>query len=37
MGALRSRGIFIQRWKLRQAIHAIDPISASLRWCPRVQ
>ena len=31
-GIIRSRGLKIQRWKLRESIHRIDPINTALRW-----
>ena len=31
IGGLRSRGIHIQRWRIRQAINVVDPISRALR------
>lgn len=31
IGALRSRGIYVQRWRIRDAINAVDPISRALR------
>ena len=34
---LRSMGISVQRWKLRQALHAMEPICTTLRWRPRIQ
>jgi hypothetical protein len=37
MGNLRASGIIVPRWRLRQAIHSIDPISTSLRWRPKIQ
>ena len=37
MGYLRSMGISVQRWKLRQALHAMEPICTTLRWRPRIQ
>ena len=30
-GALRARGIYIQRWKIRDALQQIDPVSRALR------
>ena len=32
MGALRSRGITVQRHRVRQMLHKVDPISSALRW-----
>ena len=37
MGCLKSQGIFVPRSRLRQAIHAVDPVRTTLRWCPRIQ
>ena len=31
IGAIRSRGIIVQRWRIRQAIQTVDPISRALR------
>lgn len=31
IGALRARDIHVQRWRVRAAIQAVDPISRSLR------
>ena len=31
IGALRSRAIFVQRWRIREAICTIDPVSRALR------
>lgn len=31
LGSLRSRSIRIQRWRVRQSLHEIDPIGKSLR------
>ena len=31
IGAIRSRGIIIQRWRVRNAIQTVDPISRALR------
>ena len=36
-GSLRSCGIVVPRWRLREAIHRIDPISTTLRWRPRIK
>jgi hypothetical protein len=36
-GSLRSSGVIVQRWRLRQAIHSIDPVSSGLRWYSRIQ
>ena len=32
MGALRSRGICVQRWKVREHLRFLDPIGTTLRW-----
>jgi hypothetical protein len=37
LGYLRSHGVIVQRWKLRKAIHAIEPVATTLRWHPRVK
>ena len=34
VGALRSRGIHIQRWRVRQCLRQVDPIGVALRWRP---
>lgn len=31
IGAIRSRGIIVQRWRIRQAFQTVDPISRALR------
>lgn len=31
IGAIRSRGMIVQRWRIRQAIQTVDPISRALR------
>lgn len=31
IGSLRSRGIRIQRWRIRQSLHEVDPIGRSIR------
>ena len=31
IGALRGRGIFVQRWRIREAIYNVDPVSRALR------
>ena len=36
-GILHSRGIRIQRWRVRDTIHEVDPINTPLRWKPRIQ
>lgn len=37
MGCLKSQGIFVQRSRLRQAIHEVDPFETTLRWCPQIK
>ena len=32
IGMLRSQGTFVQRWKIRESIHRVDPLNAALRW-----
>ena len=32
LGALRSRGIFVQRHRVRVVLRKVDPISSALRW-----
>ena len=32
MGALRSRGIRVQRWRVSQCLRRVDPIGTALRW-----
>ena len=32
LGALRSRGLHVQRWKVREIMRKIDPIGTALRW-----
>ena len=32
IGALRSRGIRIQRWRVSECLHRVDPIGTALRW-----
>ena len=36
IGALRNRGIRVQRCRIREAIHAVDPVSRALRRCQAV-
>ncbi len=36
-GSLRSSGIIVPRWRLREAIHRMDHVSSSLRWRPRIK
>ena len=31
IGALRGRGIFVQIWRIREAIYNVDPVSRALR------
>ena len=37
IGSLRSRGVRVRRWRVREAIFAVDPVSRSLRRCQAVQ
>ena len=32
IGILRTKGVSIQRWKVRESIHCVDPINATIRW-----
>lgn len=32
IGHLRSLGVFVQRYRLRDSIHRVDPIATALRW-----
>ena len=32
LGALRSRGLHVQRWKVREIMRRIDPVGTALRW-----
>ena len=32
LGALRARGIRIQRWRIRECLRRVDPLGTSLRW-----
>ena len=32
LGPLRSRGLNIQRWRVRNCLHTLDPIGTALRW-----
>ena len=34
IGALRSRGIRVQRWRVRACLRKVDPLGAALRWRP---
>ena len=36
IGALRSRGISVRRWRIRYAIFTKDPVSRALRRCQAV-
>ena len=36
LGHLRAKGIHVQRWRLRDSIHRVDPINVALRWSARV-
>jgi len=36
IGSLRSRGICVQRWRIREAIFTVDPVSRALRRCQAV-
>ena len=36
-GALRGRGIFIQRWKIRQALQTVNPINHAIRRKSAIQ
>ena len=36
-GVLRSNGIYVQRRRIRKAIHSIDPIKTALRWHEKVR
>ena len=31
-GILRAKGVSVQRWKIRESIHRVDPINAAIRW-----
>ena len=35
-GALRQRGIWVQRWRVRDALIALDPISRASRWAQQI-
>lgn len=37
LGALRSRGLKIQRWRVRQCLREIDPVGTVLRWRQVIQ
>ena len=32
IGILRAKGISVQRWKVRESIHGVDPVNATIRW-----
>jgi len=32
LGALRIRGLNIQRWRVRNCLRALDPVGTTLRW-----
>ena len=32
LGALHSRNIRVQRWRVREMMHVLDPVGTSLRW-----
>ena len=36
MGAIRSKGLRVQRHRVRSIIHEVDPINTPLRWIPRI-
>ena len=36
LGALRSRGLNIQRWRVRNCLRTLDPIGTALRWRPAI-
>ena len=36
IGALRNRGIHVQRWRIRETINVVDPVSRALRRCRAV-
>ena len=36
LGSLRSRGMRVQRWLIREAIFTVDPVSRALRQCQAV-
>ena len=31
-GILRAKGVSVQRWKVNESIHRVDPINAAVRW-----
>ena len=36
-GALRGRGIFIQRWKIREVLQTVDPVGRAIRRRSSIQ
>ena len=36
IGALRSRGLRVQRWRVRNMLRQIDPVGTALRWNPTI-
>lgn len=32
IGALRSRGLRVQRWRISDCLHRVDPVGTALRW-----
>ena len=36
IGGLRARGIYVQRWRVREAIIRVDPINRANRWGERI-
>ena len=32
IGILRAKGVSVERWKIRESIHRVDPFSAAIRW-----
>ena len=32
VGILRAKRVSVQRWKVRESIHCVDPINATIRW-----
>jgi hypothetical protein len=37
VGILPSKGLLVQRQRVRQALHLVDPINTSLRWHTRIR
>lgn len=37
LGSLRSRQIRIQRWRVRQSLHEVDPVAQSFRHCHTIR